>query len=176
MALLSFRKSIGDAIVTVLNGDADLQVVFDQTDSGKFKYRKHPLASLEKSWLDGAFVCPRAKRAGQHENSTHEYVYRYLVAMSFPTDRSNTENMEQHEAAIERVEEIFEYKSHRLMPATIRNLAATWASAGRSASVQKTDIEYLDPYMEAAFRAGYDVIGCTVAVTVLKTPFNSESL
>jgi hypothetical protein len=130
----------------------------------------------ERPWLPGAFVCPRYRQTPSHENAVHENVYRYRVSLCFPCDQDNVEDQATREAAIERIEDIFLYKGNRLMPATIRALNTAFATNANGATVQNTNVEPSDPYNEAAFKDGYDLLSCLVLVSILQRPFNSESL
>ena len=126
--------------------------------------------------MQGAFVCPWYIQVPYHENSVHEHIYRYRVSLVFPCDQNNTEDQASREAAIERVEDIFRYKGHRMMPATLRALSTTFLASANGATVQHTNVEPSDPYNEAAFKDGYDVLSCLVLIHILQRPFNSESL
>jgi hypothetical protein len=177
MALYSIRHAVGIAIATALNADTDLVALFAPGGSQdpKFKYRKHPLGR-ERPWLTGAFVCPKAIQVPYHENAVHEHLYRYRVSLCFPCDQDNVQEQSLREAAIERIEDIFRYKGNRLMPATIKALNTAFATNANGATVQSTNVEPSDPYNEAAFKDGYDVLSCLVLVSILQRPFNSESL
>ena len=168
MPAYSKRYATGAAIAAVLNADADL-------DPCSFRYRKRPHGK-ESPWLEGAFVTPLRKAMPYHENSQDEIVYRFRVSISSPSDRDTELGASRHEAVIERVEEIFENKAHGNMPATIRALTATFASNGSVCAVQRTDVEYADPYVESAFRAGFDVSAAIVAVYFLKQRFDARAL
>jgi hypothetical protein len=172
MALYSIRHAVGQALVQVLNNDADLSFLLTPQ---LFRYRKHPLGR-ERPWLQGAFVCPRNIQVPYHENSVHEHIYRYRVSLIFPCDQDNTEDQSLREGAIERVEDIFRYKAHRMMPSTLRGLSTTFATTANGATVQYTNVEPSDPYNEAAFKDGFDVLSCLVLVHILQRPLDSESL
>ncbi len=173
MAVYSIRYAIGEAITTVLNSDTGLDDLF--VGIPKFRYRKLPLGR-ERPWVTGAFVCPRYIQVPYHENAVHEHVYRYRVSICFPCDQDNVEDQALREGAIERIEDIFRYKGHRLMPLTLRALNTPFAANANGATVQHTNVEPSDPYNEAAFRDGYDLLSCLVLVHVLQKPFNAELL
>jgi hypothetical protein len=174
MALGSRSKIIGDGIVATLNNDADLA-------SRNFSMRKKPY-NRGRSWLAGGFVIPMQTESPSHENVQDERVYRYLVMVVDPKDSDLVDGMESHLGAIERIENIFQAKSHSFMPNSIRTTAQTnlntAVAAGKfsATSIQATDIAFATPFVDPAFEAGYDASSCIVSVRVLVSRFSSVGL
>lgn len=167
-------KILGDAIVATLNADADL--------TGRaFAIRKKPY-NRGRSWQAGGHVVPLQTQRSIHENAIDERVYRFLVVVSDPTDGDLVTGMESHLGAIERIENIFENKSHGFMPASLRTTAqsalTTASTAGKFSvtAIQGTDIEFATPFIEGAFEGGYDASSVVISVRCTVARYDSRSL
>lgn len=167
-------KILGDGIVATLNADADL--------TGRaFTLRKKPY-NRGRSWQSGGHVVPMQTQRSVHENAIDERVYRFLVVVSDPTDGDLVTGLESHLGAIERVENIFENKSHANIPTSLRVTAAAALAAATAAgkfpttTIQGTEIEFASPFIEQAFDGGYDASSVVVSVRCLVNRLDSRSL
>ena len=174
MALGSRMKIIGDGVVATLNADADLTArVFAMR---KIAYNRG------RSWRPGGFVVPLQSESPTHENVQDERIYRFLVVVVDPKDSDLVDGLESHLGAIERVENIFQNKSHGFMPNSIRTTAQTAlntaVSAGKFAAtaIQATDVSFASPFVDPAFEAGFDASSCIVSVRCLVSRYNSQGL
>jgi hypothetical protein len=167
-------KILGDAIVAVLNADADLT-------ARAFALRKKPY-NRGRSWQAGGHVTPIQTQRSVHENAIDERVYRFLVVVSDPADADLVTGLESHLGAIERVENIFENKSHGFMPNSLRTTAQTALDTASSAGkfgitkIQGTDIEFASPFVEGAFEGGYDASSVVVLVRCTVARYDARSL
>lgn len=167
-------KILGDAIVATLNADADLT-------ARAFAIRKKPY-NRGRSWQAGGHVVPLQTQRSVHENAIDERVYRFLVVVSDPTDGDLVTGMESHLGAIERIENIFENKSHGYMPASLRTTGqaalTTASTAGKFSvtTIQGTDVEFATPFIEGAFEGGYDASSVVISVRCTVARYDSRSL
>lgn len=170
----SRMKILGDAIVAALNADADLT-------ARAFALRKKPY-NRGRSWQAGGHVVPMQTQRSIHETSIDERVYRFLVVVADPTDGDLVAGMESHLGAIERVENIFENKSHGFMPNSLRTTAQTALNTASSAGkfsitkIQGTDIEFASPFVEGAFEGGYDASSVVILVRCTVARYDARSL
>lgn len=168
MALSSKNKAVLDAIVAILNSDADIGTEADPVLT--WRLRKHAY-NHGKSWEEGAWVAPGGRTPpNYHENQVDARFYKAHVVLVTPADGNLTAGMERHLAVIERVEDIFHNKSGGYLPAGLRALdTAGW-------TLEQTTIEFTGTFDQTAFGAGYDVSGCTVVVQSLVSRLNASNL
>ena len=165
---------LGAGIVAALNADADLT-------ARAFTLRKKPY-NRGRTWQAGGHVIPMQTQRSVHENVIDERVYRFLVVVADPTDGDLVAGMESHLGAIERVENIFENKSHGNLPLSLRVTAAAALAAATAAgkfpttSIQATDVEFASPFVEQAFDGGYDASSVVVSVRCLVSRLDARSL
>lgn len=161
MALVSRHNAVLDAICDTLNGDADLTAVLDSNgDAATRTFTKRKKAWHKgETWLPGAWVAfERRGSSKYHESTIDEIVFPAVIAIVDPSDSILTgdTNIIQHVGAVERIESIFDFKSHANMPASIKALSSAFTGSDLM-TVQKTDVEYSVLYEKEAFLKGYDV-------------------
>lgn len=167
-------KILGDAIVAVLNADADLT-------ARAFTLRKKPY-NRGRTWDPGGRVSPLGTEELTNENSQDTRAYRFLVSVSDPADGDLVAGMEAHLGAIERIENIFENKSHANMPVSIRTTAqaaldtATAAGKFPSTKIQSIGVKFAPVFIDPAFEAGYDVSSCIVTIECTMNRLDSKLL
>lgn len=167
-------KILGDAIVSTLNNDPDLS-------ARAFVLRKKPY-NRGRTWVTGGRVVPLQTERAPNENSLDERVYRFLVVVSDPSDSDLSGGLESHLGAIERIENIFENKSHGYMPNSVRTTAqaalntATTAGKFPTTKIQGIEISFATPFVDPAFEGGYDASSCVVSVRCTVERLDSRSL
>lgn len=167
-------KILGDAIVAVLNADPDLS-------SRAFVLRKKPY-NRGRTWVAGGRVVPLQTERVAGENSQDERVFRFLIVVSDPSDSDLAGNMESHLGAIERVENIFESKSHGFMPSSIRTTAqtalntATTAGKFPTTKIQSIELSFATPFVDPAFEGGYDASSCVIGIRCTMDRLDSRNL
>lgn len=167
-------KILGDAIVAVLNNDSDLS-------ARQFSLRKKPY-NRGRTWTAGGRVVPLQSESPPGENALDERVFRFLVVVSDPSDSDLSGGMEAHLGAIERIENIFESKSHGYMPASLRTTAqaaldaATVAGKFPTTKIQSVEVTFASPFVDPAFEGGYDASSCIVSVRCSLSRLDSKTL
>jgi len=158
----SRMKILGDAIVATLNADADLS-------ARAFTLAKKPY-NRGRTWVAGGRVVPLQTESPTHENRIDERIYRFLVMVSDPSDGDLTGGMESHLGAIERIENIFQNKSHAFMPTPIRTTAQAALDAETAAGkfpttkIQGIEIDFASPFIDPAFEGHYDASSVVVKI------------
>lgn len=173
MAISSRHYAILEAIKATCNNDSDLAV-------RAFKTRKKPY-NRGATWLAGGFVTAMRMTSPYHENQGDELIYQCRVTIVDPKDSDLTDGMASHMAAIERVQEIFRRKAHGFMPTTMRALNTTFATAVTAGSyadstIQATDCEMDQLFVDPAFEAGFDASSAIITVRVTVNRYDSTAL
>lgn len=167
-------KILGDAIVAVLNNDADLS-------ARAFVLRKKPY-NRGRTWASGGRVVPLQTERSKTENIQDERLYRFLIVVADPSDADLAGGMEAHLGAIERIENIFENKAHANMPTSIRTTAQTALNTATAAGkfpttkIQSIELTFATPFVDPAFEGGYDASSCIVAIRCTVERLNASSL
>jgi len=167
MALVSRHKAILDAVAATLNEDDEL------TDL-KFLVRKKA-KHRDKPWEPGAYVCPGSVYSPPHENDRDLLGFDAVVVIVHPTDADLSEGLEDHLAAIERVEEIFRFKSGGRAPNSMLE-GITRPDADSIMTFVRCDSRPQSRFIDSAFEGGYDASSCTIRVDVRATRRNVASL
>lgn len=180
MALVSRHNAVLDAVCATLNADTDLTAVLDASGNAAtrtFTKRKKAWHKGD-TWLPGAWVAfDRRGGSKYHETTITEVVFPAIIAIVDPSDAKLTGDTAiiQHVGTVERIESIFDYKSHGHMPAPIRALDSTFSGADLM-TVQKTDVEYSVVYENEAFKKGFDVSIVIVRIYANVPRRNSSTL
>jgi hypothetical protein len=157
MTLISRHKIICDAVAATLLEDSELEAF-------KFLVRKKA-RHRDKPWEPGAYVCPGSAYAPAHENQLDMISFDVVVVVVHPTDADLEDGLADHLAVIERVEDIFRFKSGGRMPGTMLE-EITSTDPDSIMSLVKCDSRPQSRFLDQAFEAGFDVSSCTIRVDV----------
>lgn len=157
MALASRHKKIMDAVAATLNRDTDLA-------SRNFRVRKKAY-NRGNTWLPGAWVTPEDHASPGYDNATDEGVFGVWISVVDPTDADLTDGLDEHLAAVERVEDIFRSKSSGYMPLEFQS-AVTNTTAETVMTALRVDVVPSKRFVTQAFEAGFDASSCLLKVYV----------
>lgn len=157
MPLKSRHYRILEAVADTLNADNELSHL-------KFivqKKAKH----RDKPWHPGAYVCPENAFSPATENDRDLLGFGVWVVICHPTDADLEDGLEDSLAAIERVEDIFRFKSGGYMPTTLRD-GIDNTDDDETMTLVRCNAIPQKRFDQQAFEAGYDVSACTLRLDV----------
>ena len=171
MALISRHYEIMEAIRSSIIADADIVAAIP---ADRWRIRKKPWSRNQK-WKPGALICSLRREKPAHENETALTICPVLVSLIWPSDGSLVSDQDVESAVMERIEQIFEWKARTKSPAPMRALDALHTGANKYI-FQRCTVQPGEPFVEAAFRDGFDALACVITVDIQSTITNESTL